>query len=95
MALVTVRCVTGSRRTTPLRTLQVDDPRWDRFGPSAKRAGTARPAALREFMDWVNADPELWGAVRAEAERRGETMRAVVLRQLRAYLDERAEPPAS
>lgn len=87
MQLVTVRCVTGHRRKTPLRTLQVDGAVWDRFGEAAKMAGTARPESLRDHMDWVNADPELWAAVREEAERRGETMRAVVLRQLRAYLE--------
>lgn len=88
MPLVTVGCVTGSRRKTPLRTLQVDDPLWGAFGDAAKRAGTVRPDAIREFMDWVAADPVLWAAVRAEAERRGQTMRAAVLGQLRAYLDQ-------
>jgi glycerol-3-phosphate dehydrogenase len=80
MPLVTVRCVTGHRRKTPLRTLQVET--------SAKDAGTARPDALREFMDWVNADPELWAEVRHTAEERGETMRAAVLRGLARYLDQ-------
>lgn len=88
MPLVTVRCVAASRRKTPLRSLQVDDPLWGSFGDSVKTAGTERPDAIREFMDWVNADPELWAQVRKEADRRGETMRAVVLRQLRAYLDQ-------
>lgn len=87
MPLVTVRCVTGHRRKTPLRTLQVDAAVWERFGDAAKAAGTARPESLREHMDWVNADPELWAAVRKAADERGETMRAAVLRSLRGYLD--------
>lgn len=87
MPLVTVRCVTGHRRKTPLRTLQVDGAVWERFGDAAKTAGTARPESLREHMDWVNADPELWAAVRKAADERGETMRAAVLRSLRGYLD--------
>lgn len=88
MPLVTVRCVTGHRRKTPLRTLQVNGDVWSRFDQSAKRAGTSRPASLREHMDWVNADPELFAAVRKTADERGETMRAAVLRSLRGYLDQ-------
>ncbi len=86
MSLVTLDPVTGHRRKTPLRTLQVDDDVWSTFGVAAERAGSTRPDSLRDHMDWVNSDPELWAAVRAEAARRGETMRAVVQRQLRAYL---------
>lgn len=88
MSLATVEDVTPHRRTTPLRTLQVADVPWEALEGNAKTAGTTRPAALREFIDWLNADPELWAKVRATAEDRGETMRAVVLRQLAAYLEQ-------
>lgn len=88
MSLATVEVMATHRRKTPLRTLQADDALWDPFEESARVAGSSRPDALREFMAWVNDDPKLWADVRAEAERRGETMRAVVQRQLRAYLDQ-------
>lgn len=87
MSLATLGLMPAHRRKTPLRTLQADDSLWETFGEAARQAGSRRADALREFMSWVNDDPALWGAVRAEADRRGETMRAVVQRQLRAYLD--------
>ena len=87
MPLVTVGCVTGSRRKTPLRTLQVDDLRWADFGEGSKVAWAGRPEAIREFMDWVRGEPELWAEVRRVADERGETMRAAVHRALREYLD--------
>lgn len=86
MSLATVTCMPAHRRKTPLRTLQAADTLWDPFEEAAKLAASTRPDFLREFMGWVNDDPTLWADVRAEAERRGETMRAVVQRQLRAYL---------
>lgn len=86
MALARVTDVSAHRRKTPLRTLQVDDAPWAAFEDAARTAGTTRPDAVREFIGWMNHSPELWRDVRAEAERRGETMRAVVERQLRAYL---------
>lgn len=96
MQLANVRGMPARPRKTPLRPLSVDADVWTDFGEAATTAGTTRPDALREFIDWVRRDPELWAAVRAEADRRGEAMWAVVLRQLRAYLDDRAvEPPAS
>lgn len=85
-SLATVEVVTPHRRKTPMRTLQAVDELWEPFEDAAQVAGSTRPDFLREFMAWVNDDPKLWADVRAEADRRGETMRAVVQRQLRAYL---------
>lgn len=58
---------------------------WQKFGDSAEAAGTARADVLREIIDWTNADPDLWAVVRQIAEQRGETMRGVVLGELRRY----------
>lgn len=85
MSLDSLANVPGSRRKTPLRTVQVDDDPWRQFEESVAAAGTARPDVLREIIDWTNADPELWNVVRRIAERRGETMRGVVLGELRRY----------
>lgn len=85
MSLDTVAEVPGSRRKTPLRTVQVDDEPWLRFAENTERAGTTRPDVLREVIDWTNADPDLWITVRRLAEIRGETMRGVVLGELRRY----------
>lgn len=87
MSLATLGLMPGHRRKTPLRSLQADDALWEPFEEAAQIAGSQRPEFLREVMEWVNDDPKLWGDVRREADRRGETMRAVVQRQLRAYLD--------
>ena len=57
MSLATVTNVPGSRRKTPLRTVQVDDQPWRDFEENAKRAGTTRPDALRAFIDWFNRKP--------------------------------------
>lgn len=57
MSLATVTSVPGSRRKMPLRTLQVDDAPWTEFGENAKAAGTTRPDALRDFIDWFNRKP--------------------------------------
>lgn len=85
MSLDNLAEVPGSRRKTPLRTVQVDDEPWQKFGENTEAAGTARADVLREVIDWTNADPELWAAVRKIAEQRGETMRGVVLGELRRY----------
>lgn len=86
MELATVHDMASRPRKTPIRTLTIDPTIWKEFDAAAQAAGTNRPDALREFIDWVRADPALWNAVRKEAERRGETMRAAVHGQLRAYL---------
>lgn len=77
--------VPGSRRKTPIRTVQVEDEPWQKFGENTDRAGTARAEVVREIIDWTNADPGLWVTVRKIAEQRGETMRGVVLGELRRY----------
>lgn len=87
MSLDSLTDVPRSRRKTPLRTVQVDDEPWQRFGENTEAAGTARANVLREVIDWTNADPELWTAVRQLAEQRGETMRGVVLGELRRYVN--------
>ena len=87
MQLATVLDVPSRPRKTPLRPLAIDPKVWDEYGAAAPVAGTTRPDGLREFIDWVRDDPQLWGRFRQEAERRGETMRAAVHRALLAYLD--------
>lgn len=57
MSLATVSGVPGSRRKTPLRTLQVDDSPWHDFDENTRRAGTTRPDALRAFIKWFNREP--------------------------------------
>lgn len=87
MSLASLTEVPGSRRKTPLRTVQVDDEPWRCFGENTGAAGTARADVLREVIDWTNADPVLWADVRRLAEQRGETMRGVVLGELRRYVN--------
>ena len=87
MSLDNLAEMPGSRRKTPLRTVQVDDEPWLKFGENADNAGTTRPDVLREIIDWTNADPQLWANVRKIAEQRGETMRGVVLGELRRYVN--------
>jgi len=94
MSPASVADVPGSRRKTPLRTLQVDDEPWQRFGENTEAAGTARADVLREIIDWTNADPELWIAVRKTADEQGETMRRVVLGELRRYVNRHKRGPA-
>lgn len=86
MSLDSLTEVPGSRRKTPLRTIQVEEAAWQKFGENTEAAGKARPDVLREIIDWTNADPELWASVRQIAEERGETMRGVVLGELRRYV---------
>lgn len=85
MSLDSLTDVPGSRRKTPLRTVQIDDEIWRLFAENTEAAGTTRANVLREIIDWTNADPELWSTVRRVAEQRGETMRGVVLNELRRY----------
>lgn len=86
MTTTTVTTV-SSRRKTPLRTVQVRDEPWAKFEQSTALADMNRPDAIREFIDWVNHDPQLWAKVRRTAEDRGETMRSVILGMLGDYLN--------
>jgi hypothetical protein len=87
MKLATVHDMASRPRKTPLRALTIDPPIWNDFGDSSKTAGTTRPDFLREFIDWVNANPQLWRHFRESAERRGDTTRAAIQRALTAYID--------
>jgi hypothetical protein len=42
----------GSRRTTPLRTTQIADGPWVRFGEVATKLGTNRAALMRTLVLW-------------------------------------------
>ena len=52
MSLATVTPVPGSRRTTPLRTTQISDDPWARFGEVADQLGTSRAALMRDLVLW-------------------------------------------
>lgn len=68
---------------TPHRNVRVPDERWDPFGFAV--GARNRSAWLNDFMDVVNADPQLWRDVQAIAAARGENWAAVVITALRRY----------
>lgn len=87
MTLDNLAEVPGSRRKTPIRTVQIDDELWSRLGDLADRAATGRAELIREYVDWVTAEPDLWISTLTIAKRRGETIRGVVLGELRRYVN--------
>lgn len=43
---------TGSRRTTPLRTTQIDDGPWAAFGRACDEIGASRAGVMRDLVLW-------------------------------------------
>ena len=76
-----------AREPMVTRNFRVSEIKWEAVKARAEKTDYLLSDFLRDCVDWREADPQLWEDVEAEAARRGETMRAVVLRQLRAYLD--------
>lgn len=52
MPVTSVAAVAGSRRTTKLRTTQIPDDPWARFGQVAEQLGTSRAALMRDLVLW-------------------------------------------
>ncbi len=42
---------------TSMHSFRLGDETWDRFGEAAKRKGTSRVAAIREFIRWYVGYP--------------------------------------
>lgn len=50
--MTSVEGVTGSRRTTKLRTTQIPDGPWEKFGTDADAAGSTRAGVMRDLVLW-------------------------------------------
>lgn len=59
--------------------------RWVQFEKDAELLGSDRSKLINEFIEMIQANPELWSDVRAIAGQRRESLSEVVLAGLRAY----------